>query len=189
MSAPHPPHYTGKPACTEPEKARLHLDGIFTCEQSQQLVHILQGVAMENLNTMRDLAVSRASVGDGVDKNTAFGVCLRRIPGWNRVIITAEKELWLGRYPQLAQLFEFVYQKCLRSYNKVYAIQEKGVLTPALSDFLYFFLCNVVGANEVSDMRIFTMSQEKVHIAMVRAIRQTLLDCVTIMYFGSALNK
>lgn len=167
--------------------AKPHLDGVFTSELVQQFVHIMTSVALSNLNDMREMAGRKSSGNPSIPQDVAFKTCLNRVRNWNRVIIVAEHEMWIQRYPQLPRLFEHMFMKILRQYNKTFDLTAKGVHLPALTDFIYFFMCNVVMSNEATTSSIFQLSQLHIHLCMIRALRQTCLDCITVLYFPRTL--
>ena len=68
----------------------VHANGIFDTELLQQLVHIMQCVAMQNVNEIRERA-EKATATYSINVQDAFRAAIGRVRGWDRMVIAAEK--------------------------------------------------------------------------------------------------
>lgn len=172
---------------TNDSRARAPMDGIFASETVQQFVHIMQAVAMSNLNEMRAEAQAFVCKNPSVSLLTAFRTCIGCVRKWNRTIIVTEREVWIQRYGQLEGLMRQTCEKCIRAYDRVKEVRANGMRVPPLGDFLYFFLNNFVASADVVNMDVFNQPEYIVQASVARAVRQTILDCITMLYFPEQL--
>ena len=135
---------------TNDSRARAPMDGIFASETVQQFVHIMQAVAMSNLNEMR-----------------------------------AEAQAFVCKNPSVSLLTAF--RTCIGAYDRVKEVRANGMRVPPLGDFLYFFLNNFVASADVVNMDVFNQPEYIVQASVARAVRQTILDCITMLYFPEQL--
>ncbi len=166
---------------------RAPLEGIFASETVQQFVHIMQAVAMSNINEMRAEALAYSSKNPSISILSAFRTCIGCVRKWDRTIIVTEREVWKQRYGQLEGLMRQTCEKCVRAYDRVEGVRENGMRIPPLGDFLYFFLNNFVVSADVVNMAVFDQPEYIVQASVARAVRQTILDCITMLYYPEKL--